>query len=219
MSLVSLLSLKAPTIAGLELDAVFEDTFEAEVETSTYVIEAGANVSDHRVVLPRRWSCVGCISNTPLGLELTDFSGLLTNALPDSAGAALLPAAFEVSAGFLSGSEPSRAASALESYLELLVADRVFTVAAGDITLNNMTINKIRRVKTPEDENGIILELDLQELPTLAVIQLNNADPQQSQLRDGDPSKSQASSSVDRGAQVAGPTTADQNRQLGGFLA
>ena len=52
MAITSLFLNKTPNIAGIEFDAVFENTVEGSVITTGYTIETGARAMDHRIVLP-----------------------------------------------------------------------------------------------------------------------------------------------------------------------
>ena len=214
MSIVTLFTSKAPTIGALEFDAVLEDTFEASVEVPTYTIEAGAQVSDHRIIQPLRWSLIGAMSNNPLRLGAGDFVGALSNLADDSG---LLAAVTGISAGLLAGSSQTRSSAALEELILLMVSGDPFDVSAGDIDLSNMVITDIRRVKNPTNENGLIFEAQLQELPTLETVTLTLLQPKQNQLRDGDPAKSQASAVIDKGEIGPQPLTDAQISQLTEF--
>lgn len=203
MSITSLFTKNSPTIGVFTFDAVLEDTFEATYDTTTYVIEAGAEVADHRLILPRKYTLTGLMSNNPLQISATDFiGGAISNALPNSGVAAL---AAGISAGALSGSDETRASAALKEIVKLADKGTPVTVDAGDIVLDNMTIKSVRRTKTPANETGLEVVVDLEELPTLDRITAALAQPNQDQLRDGDPAKSQAAATVDKGQ--TSPTT------------
>lgn len=75
MSLIQIFTREAPTIAGYAFDAVLEDTFEATVTVTSYPIESGVKISDHRILNPFKWTLTGAISNNPLKTQLTDFLG------------------------------------------------------------------------------------------------------------------------------------------------
>lgn len=193
MSIINILTRSAPTIAGYEFDAVLEDTFEASVTLTGYTIELGARASDHRIINPFKWSLVGAISNNPLRTSLTDFVGAT---VPNAAG--ILSTVAGLSAGFLAGSSETRSSSTLDFLITLMVSGDPFDIDAGDIQLKNMVIGRIRRTKDPVNENGLIFEADMQEFPTLETVLAKNQ-PSVSQLREGDPSKSQASATVNNG--------------------
>lgn len=180
MSVVTLFTKNAPTIAGFEFDAILEDTFEASVEITGYPIESGARAADHKIIQPFRWTLTGAVSNNPLKPSVTDFvgSGLV--------------------AGLISGSNDTRASDALTFLIELMTQSEPFDINAGDIQLSNMTIVNISRTKTATNENGLEFVAELQEYATLETL-LSDTGVKQSQLADGDPSKSQLSQLLNKG--------------------
>ena len=195
MSLINIFVAKAPTLAGIEFDAVLEDTFEATADLTSYPIELGARATDHSIINPRTWSLVGAISNTPLGPGVTDFIGGGLSKFVDSG---VLSTAAGLSAGFLAGSQETRSSAALELLLVLLTLGEPFDIDAGDIQLKNMVITRIRRTKDASNEGGLIFEADLQEFPTLSTVIANN-EASASQLNQNDPSASQCSALNNRG--------------------
>lgn len=195
MSLINIFVAKAPTLAGIEFDAVLEDTFEATVDLTSYPIELGARASDHRIINPFRWSLVGAISNTPLGPNVTDFVG---GGLSNFFDSGVLSTVAGLSAGFLAGSDETRSSSALELLLTLMTTGEPFDIDAGDIQLKNMVIARIRRTKDAANEGGLIFEADLQEFPELSTVIAKNQ-PLSSQLNQNDPSASQCSALNNRG--------------------
>lgn len=196
MSILNIFTRSAPSLSGFEFDAVLEDTFELSVDLTGYTIELGARVSDHRIVNPIRWSMVGAISNTPLKVGATDFvGGTLSNFVGDSG---VVSTVAGLSAGFLAGSNETRASSTLDFLITLTTTGEPFDVDAGDIQLTNMIIVNLRRTKDPENEGGLIFEADLQEYNTLET-KLQSNQPNQSKLNSNDPSSTQASAVSDRG--------------------
>lgn len=198
MSIINIFTKKAPTIRGYSFDAVLEDTFEASVEVTTYAIETGVRVGNHRILNPMTWSLVGAVSNNPLKVQITDFiSGGLSNLTdnPWVAGAAGL------SAGWLAGSEETRSSTTLRFLLDLMQSGDPFTIDAGDITLANMVITRLSRTKSATNENGLIFVADLQEMIILDRIAFVGP-PHVSQLRDGDPAQSALSRTVKKGQQM-----------------
>ena len=205
---------EAPQLGGFEFDAILEDTLELEITRTGYVIEAGANVVDHRIIQPFRYSLVGAVSDNPIRASVTDFLGALTGG---SGG--LLSQVAGLSAGFLSGSSDTRGSSALELLIALAVTDELFDVTTGDRTLVNMSVSRISRTKTPENENGLVFIAELQEMPTLTS-SLTAQQPTQDNLPTDDPSSTQATADVARG-EVTGvsPTVATTALlTAGGFL-
>src|SRR5690606_32066075 len=108
-----------------------------------------------------------------------------------------------LSAGFLAGSSHTRASSALQFLMELLVAGQPFDVDAVDIQLKDMVITRLSRDRDPENENGLIFVAELQELISLTRLS-DFTQPSQEQLPDGDPVKAGAAATASTGQQVGG---------------
>jgi hypothetical protein len=198
MSIVTLFTRTAPSFGGFQFDAVLEDTLEASVEWTQYPIESGANAVDHGIILPFKYTLTGAISNNPLKTDITDFTGALSELLQDSGIGATIAG---LSAGFLSGSNDTRASETLNFLIGLMTSRSPFDLDAGDIQLSNMVISNITRTKTAENEGGLEFVAELMELATLDTV-LTVGSPKQSQLRDGDPAKSQAAEFINRGEQA-----------------
>lgn len=205
MSLLNIFTPQSPTLGGLEFDAVLEDTFEAEVETTGYTVELGARVSDHRIVKPFRWRIVGAISNTPFsaGGVLAAAAGGAVSNVAGPLGAVGVESAL----GFLAGSNEARGSAALEYLIDLMTQGEPFDIDAGDIQLTDMIITDLRRTKDPENEGGLIFEAELQEYPTLETTLTRNG-ATLSQLNPDDPSYSQAVANVNLG-ELTGTTVTD----------
>lgn len=215
MSIVQLFTKQAPTIAGYSFDAVLEDTFEATVEVTTYPIESGVRVSDHRILQPFKWSMVGAISNNPLKVQLTDFLG---GALSNLTNNPLVASIAGLSAGFLAGSDETRASTTLQFLILLMQSGDPFDIDAGDITLRNMVITRLSRTKDPSNENGLIFVADLQELITLERISFVGP-PAPDELRDGDQSKSAITRAINRGQKMVTDAKAAVTKQVDTVLA
>lgn len=199
MSIINIFTKRAPTIAGYSFDAVLEDTFEATVNLTSYPVESGVRVTDHRILQPFKWSLTGSISNNPVKTQITDFIGGALSNLTDNPIVATVAG---LSAGWLAGSDETRASTTLTFLIELMQAGEPFTIDAGDITLNNMVITRLSRTKEPRNENGLEFVAELQELITLDRI-AQAGEPSQDQLREGDPAQSAASRVVKRGQAIA----------------
>lgn len=198
MSIINVFTKQAPTLAGYSFDAVLEDSLDASVEWTTYPVESGVNVNDHRIIQPIKWSLTGAISNNPLQTQLTDFLG---GALSNLTNNPYVATVLGLSAGFLAGSNETRASSTLLFLIDLMVAGEPFDVDAGDIQLKNLVISRIGRVKDPSNENGLIFVADLQELITLDRLP-TLGQPRQEQLRDGDVAKSGMARIINKGQQI-----------------
>lgn len=203
MSIINVFTKQAPTLAGYSFDAVLEDSLDASVEWTTYPVESGVNVNDHRIIQPIKWSLTGAISNNPLQTQITDFLGGALSNLTNNPYVATIAG---LSAGFLAGSNETRASSTLLFLIDLMVSGDPFDVDAGDIQLKNMVISRIGRVKDPSNEQGLIFVADLQELITIDRL-ATLGQPRQSQLRDGDVAKSGLAGVVQKGQQLTKDAT------------
>lgn len=199
MSLIQIFTREAPTIAGYTFDAVLEDTLELTVAVTSYPIESGVKISDHRILQPRKWTLTGAISNNPLKVQLTDFLGGAISNLTDNP---LVASVAGLSAGFLAGGDETRASSALQFLIDLMTNGDPFIINAGDIVLENMVITRLSRTKEPRNENGLEFIAELQEMITLDRIQ-QDTEPSQQQLREGDPTESALSRVMKRGQAIA----------------
>ena len=200
MSIINIFTSQSPQIAGYQFDAVLSDTFEASIELTRYPVESGVKVADHRVINPMKYFITGAVSNNPL--KVFDSSTLLDIGL--SALANINPLAATVAGtaiSFLAGTQETRASSALEFLMQLLVAGQPFDIDAVDIQLQNMVLTKISRDRTPENENGLIFVAEMHELISLSRLP-SLTQPSQEQLNDNDPSKSGAAADVNGGQQT-----------------
>lgn len=209
MSVVTLFTRKPPTLGGgdavIEFDAIIEDRLSASIEYTRFPIEIGAMATDHGIVQPIFWSLRGAVSNNPLFPSVTDFAGGVLSNFFDSG---VVAAASGMSAGFLAGSDQTRAGATLGMLLSLMIARAPFDVSAGDIDLTNMVIKGVSRVKNATNENGLMFDALLMELPTIATTILNNQ-PRPESLPDDDPAKTQAAADADRG-ETLGKTVSDK---------
>ena len=172
MSVISILTRKAPTFGKgeneIEFDAVLENIIEAETVFTQFPLEIGANATDHGIILPMRYTITAAVSNNPLKPKITDFAGgFLSNFFADSGiGAAVAG----LSAGFLAGSEQTRAGSTLNLLLGLMYQREPFDVDAGEIQLQGMVITNIYRSRDTESEGGLLFTAELMELPLIATV-------------------------------------------------
>lgn len=195
MSLINLLVKRGPQLGSLQFDAVLSDDLDASVDIVQYPIETGTPIADHIIYQPIRYTMTGAVSNNPLKVSITDFTGALTNLVDDNpfiaAGAGLF-------AGWLSGSNETRSSTTLNTLLDFMYSGQVFTVDTGEITLNNMVIQRIGRSKDPENENGLIFIAELQQIVTLDRV-ANGSQPVQYQLNSNDVSSTSISGLIERG--------------------
>lgn len=195
MSLINLLVKRGPQLGSLQFDAVLSDDLDASVDIVQYPIETGTPIADHIIYQPIRYTMTGAVSNNPLKVSITDFTGALTNLVDDNPFIATGAGLF---AGWLSGSNETRSSTTLNTLLDFMYSGQVFTVDTGEITLNNMVIRRIGRSKDPENENGLIFVAELQQIVTLDRV-ANGSQPAQYQLNSNDVSSTSISGLIERG--------------------
>ena len=195
MSLINLLVKRGPQLGSLQFDAVLSDNLDASVDIVQYPIETGTPIADHIIYQPIRYTMIGAVSNNPLKVSITDFTGALTNLVDDNPFIAVGAGLF---AGWLSGSNETRSSTTLNTLLDFMYSGQVFTVDTGEITLNNMVIRRIGRSKDPENENGLIFVAELQQIVTLDRV-ANGSQPAQYQLNSNDVSSTSISGLIERG--------------------
>lgn len=209
MSLINLLVKRGPQLGSLQFDAVLSDDLDASVDIVQYPIETGTPIADHIIYQPIRYTMTGAVSNNPLKVSITDFTGALTNLVDDNPFIATGAGLF---AGWLSGSNETRSSTTLNTLLDFMYSGQVFTVDTGEITLNNMIIQRIGRSKDPENENGLIFVAELQQIVTLDRV-ANGSQPAQYQLNSNDVSSTSISGLIERGyinVKTAATNVADQ---------
>ncbi|WP_457967612.1 hypothetical protein M1D68_15885 [Pseudomonas sp. R4-84] len=199
MSIINIFTRQAPTIAGYSFDAVLEDTFEATVTITSVPIESGVRIADHRILNPFKWVMTGAISNNPVKVQLTDFLGGALSNLTDNP---IVSTVAGLSAGFLAGSDETRASTTLDFLLWLMRSYDPFDIDAGDILLKNMAITRLSRTKEPRNEGGLEFVAELQEVISLDRI-VRDTECSLPQLRDGDPSKSALARAIEKGQAIA----------------
>lgn len=195
MSLINLLVKRGPQLGSLQFDAVLSDDLDASVDVVQYPIETGTPIADHIIYQPIRYTMTGAVSNNPLKVSITDFTGALTNLVDDNP---FIAAGAGFFAGWLSGSNETRSSTTLNTLLDFMYSGQVFTVDTGEITLNNMVIQRIGRSKDPENENGLIFVAELQQIVTLDRV-ANGSQPAQYQLNSNDVSSTSISGQIERG--------------------
>lgn len=199
MSIVNIFTRQAPTIAGYSFDAVLEDTLDVSVTITSFPIESGVRISDHRILNPFKWTMTGSISNNPVKVQLTDFLG---GALSNLTSNPIVSTVAGLSAGFLAGSNETRASTTLDFLIWLMQSADPFDIDAGDILLKNMAITRLSRTKEPRNEGGLEFVVELQEVIELDRI-ARDTECSIPQLRDGDPSQSALSRAIKRGQAIA----------------
>jgi hypothetical protein len=203
MSIISIFTRTPPRLGSgenvVEFDAIFEDRLSQSVEYTSFDIEIGAQPTDHGIIQPVEWVIRGGVSNNPLFPSVTDFAGGFLSTFFDSS---VLAAVGGMSAGFLAGSDQSRAGATLDFLFGLMIARQPFDVDTGDRQLAGMVITEVSRIKTPENENGLEFQAALRELGTIATT-IGNNQPKAENLPADDPAATQAAGLVDKGEKLA----------------
>ncbi|MBP5100262.1 phage baseplate protein [Pseudomonas protegens] len=214
MSIINIFTRKAPTIAEYAFDAVLEDTFEASVSITTFPIESGVRVADHRIFNPFKWTMTGAISNNPVKVQLTDFLGGALSNLTDNP---IVSTVAGLSAGWLAGSDETRASTTLDFLIWLMSSYDPFDIDAGDILLKNMAITRISRTKEPRNEGGLEFVVEMQEVIELHRIAAGD-ERWSYQLRKDDPSQSALTRAVNKGQMIAKEASASVTNAVNGIL-
>ena len=199
MSIMNIFTRQAPTIAGYSFDAVLEDTLDVSVTITSFPIESGVRISDHRILNPFKWTMTGSISNNPVKVQLADFLG---GALSNLTSNPIVSTVAGLSAGFLAGSDETRASTTLDFLIWLMQSADPFDIDAGDILLKNMAITRLSRTKEPRNEGGLEFVVELQEVIELDRI-VRDTECSIPQLRKDDPSQSALSRAIKRGQAIA----------------
>ena len=218
MSLTSIFT-KTPPRIGIDdewitFDAVTEDALEFTVDYTQFPIEIGADASDHGIIRPATQIMTVVVSNNPLSNGLIESAiGFVSNFASSAVGVAIAG----LSAGFVGGAEESRAKSVLEFFVTLMYARIPFDVDSVDYLSKNMVITKLRRSRTIENESGLELIIEMQELPLLSTTITNNQ-PAVSQLNEGDPSQTQAAAEQNKGEVLGVPVSPEVQSVIEGLL-
>jgi len=218
MSLLSLFTRKPPTLGYGELtvqfDAVLEQVVTKAAQITEFPVEFGANASDHRIVMPVRYTLVGAISNNPVRIGLDNIAGVAAQVATGAIGSRLGSAASAVSsavggaisAAFLAGSSGTRSSSAWDMLSDLLANGEPFDVQVGDELIQDMVIIRLDRRRTPQNEDGLEFIADLQQLQIINTQTVQKGTVKSAdQLPANDPVSTQAAPVESRGQVVGLP--------------
>lgn len=219
MSLLSVIT-KTPPKWGdgdmvLKFDAVLEDTLEAAVELSDYPIEIGSRANDHRIKVPIKWTMTGGVSNNPVKVSLTDFTGVLSE-LESNSGVLSLTAG--IFAGMLQSDKSTRASDTLQALLKLMYSGDPFSVDTGEIVLQNMVIQSIRRTKDASNENGLMFSAQLVEWQDIATA-ISAASSQAAFATSGTPTASSAAQFIKKGQKAVKDATDSIANTVSGWFS
>jgi hypothetical protein len=164
MSLMSIFTKALPKIGPLEFDAKIEGTTDKAVYLTQFPVEFGANANDHAILLPNRYLLTGAVSNTPLGLDLSDIGMMGVGAVATAVGGIGGAAISAVSAYLLSGSDETRASTAWASLTAILEARAKFDLDTGKEIMRDMMLIRLTERTRPENEDGLWFFAELQQV-------------------------------------------------------
>lgn len=178
MSLVGIFTKSRPSIGGRYFDAVLEESSELVTEVTRYPVEDGATGNDHAVLRPLRITMtVGVSDNVfraiaasagPLGGLVSNVGGTAVGALIGKAGKGVAIGtgllAGNISAAVSAGQPATRSQSALEEIREIQRAGLVIDVVGTKSTYQNCIITNTYQRTTKENEQGLELVVELQQL-------------------------------------------------------
>lgn len=200
-------------IGGIEYDAVLESELNAEIKKTGYAIESGANVTDHTITQPVRYSARVAVSNIVLGFSAVGLAaGALSNLTNSGIGALV------AGASSLAIDKEDRASSTMVKLMDLFAQRKLYTINTGHVTLKNMILMSFRQVNEPRYGGMVVIDLELEELLTTELIATKAAAPTQDDLHDNDDSKTEATSFLDKGIKTVDEIGSQVSEELGGLV-
>lgn len=164
MSLMSIFAKSLPKIGPLEFDAKLEGKTNKSVQLTRFPIEFGAPVNDHAILLPNRYLLTGAVSNSPLGLGLSDIGMMGAGAIATAVGGVGGAAISAVSAYLLSGGNETRASTAWASLSALLESRTKFDLDTGKEIMRDMVLVDLYEGTVPENEDGLVFVAELYQV-------------------------------------------------------
>ena len=117
MATQELLITRKRSLAGLVMDATVEERFSSKVTVTQNPVEFNAQINDHRIALPDKYTLSGRVSNTPI-----------TNIVPDP---------------WINGDAETRSKSAWAVLRDLQKNGEPFTIESGLQRYDNMVIENL----------------------------------------------------------------------------
>jgi hypothetical protein len=167
MSLMSIFAKNLPKIGPLEFDAKLEGKTNKSIQLTRFPIEFGAPVNDHAILLPNRYLLTGAVSNSPLGLGLSDIGMMGAGAIATAVGGIGGAAISAVSAYLLSGGNETRASTAWASLSALLESRSKFDLDTGKEIMRDMVLVDLYEGTVPENEDGLVFVAELYQMRTI----------------------------------------------------
>ena len=146
---------------GVPLDAVLDESVERSVSVTTFPVELGADINDHAIIEPVRYTMRGMVTATPTTYSTTTYYG--------------------------EGSKTPRWKAAWAMLEELLERREPFDIDTGFRLYRSLIIVGLRSRKNAQLENVLDFEAQLQELRTVTtgVRERSPSDLQAGQARTG----------------------------------
>lgn len=180
--------------AGITLDAVLTESYSSPITLTKNPVEFGANITDHAIIQPKKYTLTGVVSNTPL-----DISGAVGQIVDNISGAF----------GDSSGSNLSRSQSAYEALEGIKNTREPIDVQTGLGILQNMVILDIQVNQDKTTSKAVFFSAPMEE-----VIITNSQIVSFSESSLSGETASQTASPIDKGIQQPQPPTDSQGSSI-----
>lgn len=194
MPIVSIFSKQRPNIGGIYFDALLEESDELQTDVTRYPIESGVEGNDHAVNRNQRFTLLVGISDNParalaaLASQGSVFENLSNIGLPEGALQTIIGGASGIAVGrtlsglsgtaaalaglgasvanasFAAGQASTRSASVLEQVRALQRSKEIIILSTSKGTYPDCIITRTSRVTNPQNENGLELAIELEQL-------------------------------------------------------
>ena len=172
---VIIFATKAPQIGPLVFDAVISDSLDSRLRVSQYPMEGGQVVVENAIMQPRKIQLTAAVSNRPFD-EQTDsdtyasferLSGWNEMILGDSP---VNPQEGRTTTISFNQGNPSRSMLVLDILMKLQYYRMLVNVQGQDHSaFHNMLITRISRTNTMRNEGGLVVKIELQEVPLVSI--------------------------------------------------
>ena len=141
------------TLGGIQLDAVLSETTSSDIRTTSNPVEAGADITDHAIIEPKKIQILAEVSDTPLGLAaIGEIVDLITGLFGTSTSSNLTRsnAAYNGLVQIQEQREPISVQTGLKLYDNMLIKNITVTrdKDTSRIVRMNITMEEVRIVNT-----------------------------------------------------------------------
>lgn len=198
MALANLFIRTKREFAGVSLDAVLSEDYSSPITLTKNPVEFGANITDHAIIQPKKYTLTGVVSNTPLSI-----AGAVGQIVDNVSGLF----------GDSSGTNLSRSQSAYETLQTIKNAREPIEVQTGLGILQNMVILDIQVNQTKTTSKAVFFSAPMEEviITDSQVLTFPGSSLSGS-------TKSQTASPLDKGIQQPQVPTASQGSSIGASL-